>query len=70
MPTTVNPNVMKEMYQKHFDPSIVMIPRVLQQASLLLFLLAKVYVTNGDRMLARWEKFIVWWPRICAWIIW
>lgn len=39
----------------------------LQQASVVVFLLAKVKVTNGDRTLACWEKGITWWSRLYGW---
>ncbi len=32
------------------------------------FLLAKVDVTNGLRVLACWEKVVIWVSRIYAWI--
>ncbi|CAM9518775.1 unnamed protein product [Ectocarpus fasciculatus] len=40
---------------------------VLYDASLVLFLLAKTSVTNGNRTLAAWEKCISWWSRFYAW---
>jgi len=43
-------------------PSIFPRPRN-PQASVVLFLLAKVHVTNGNRVLACWEKGIIWWSR-------
>ncbi|CAB1106999.1 unnamed protein product [Ectocarpus sp. CCAP 1310/34] len=39
-----------------------------QAACLVLFLLAKTSVTNGNRTLTSWEKGITWWSRFWAWI--
>ncbi|CAM9799589.1 unnamed protein product [Hapterophycus canaliculatus] len=39
---------------------------LLYDASLVLFLLAKTSVTNGNRILARWEVVITWWSRFYA----
>ncbi|CAB1102618.1 unnamed protein product [Ectocarpus sp. CCAP 1310/34] len=37
-------------------------------ACLVLFLLAKTSVTNGNRTLTSWENGITWWSRFWAWI--
>ncbi|CAM9711777.1 unnamed protein product, partial [Ectocarpus fasciculatus] len=41
---------------------------LLYDACLVLFLLAKTSVTNGNRTLACWEKGVTWWSRFWAWI--
>ncbi|CAN0038247.1 unnamed protein product [Scytosiphon promiscuus] len=41
---------------------------LLYDASLVLFLLAKTSVTNGNRILAKWETVITWWSRFYAWV--
>ncbi|CAM9661797.1 unnamed protein product [Ectocarpus fasciculatus] len=41
---------------------------LLYDACLVLFLLAKTSVTNGNRALTCWEKGITWWSRFWAWI--
>ncbi|CAM9806533.1 unnamed protein product, partial [Pylaiella littoralis] len=40
---------------------------LLYDASLVLFLLAKTNVTNGNRALSKWETCITWWSRFYSW---
>ncbi|CAM9246809.1 unnamed protein product [Ectocarpus sp. 12 AP-2014] len=42
---------------------------LLYDASLVLFLLGKTSVTNGNRALAIWEACITWWSRFYGWVV-
>ena len=54
------------LYRSVVIHALVCLHVVDEQASLMLFLLAKTRVTNGTRTLAGWETCITWWSRFYA----